>query len=130
MHHIKGSTRVAIIHLVEGLVGAGKSTFAGQLGLRHAAPCLILDDWMVTLFTPDRPQTAVMEWYLERKHRCIEQIWKLTREILATGTDVVLELGLLQGISRQVIYDRVDESALNLANKGVRYRLELQVLSD
>ena len=40
---------MAKIHLVEGLVGAGKSTFVAKLSKEHAAPSLILDKWFVQL---------------------------------------------------------------------------------
>lgn len=105
---------MARIHLVEGPVGAGKSTFAAQLSGHHAAPRLALDDWMATLFRPDRPATGVMEWYIERKERCIDQIWKLTCDIIDTGTNVVLELGLIQRRDRMGLYDRVDAAGYDL----------------
>jgi len=102
------------IHLVEGPVGAGKSTFAFGLCQRHAAPHLNLDDWMVTLFRPDRPATDVVPWYQERKDRCIEQIWKVACEIVESGSDVVLELGLIQRAARQAFYERVDVAGYDL----------------
>jgi predicted kinase len=100
--------------LVEGPVGSGKSTFASQLGQRHAAPRLILDDWMATLFRPDRPSIGVIEWYVERKDRCIEQIWTVTCQLMEAGTDAVLELGLIQQHSRQSLYDRVDAAGYGI----------------
>ncbi|OZG72453.1 bleomycin resistance protein [Hahella sp. CCB-MM4] len=99
---------MAIIHLVEGPVGAGKSTYASQLGQEYRAPVLNLDDWMVTLFSPDRPMENAIEWYIERKERCIEQIWKVTSEIISSGNDVILELGLIQQASRQKFFDKVE----------------------
>lgn len=102
------------IHLVEGPVGSGKSTFAAQLSRHHAAPRLTLDDWMATLFRPDRPATGVMDWYIERKWRCIDQIWKLTCDLIDTGTNVVLELGLIQRRDRMSLYDRVDAAGYDL----------------
>ena len=102
------------IHLVEGPVGSGKSTFALQISTRHAAPRLILDNWMATLFSPDRPVVDAMEWYLERKDRCIEQIWKLCREIIDAGSHVVLELGLIREQDREQFYQRVDAAGYGL----------------
>jgi predicted kinase len=99
---------VAQIHLVIGPVGAGKSTFTRQLCREHAAVCLNLDEWMARLFRPDRPEAGVMDWYMERSARCIEQIWKLTQSLLEVGTSVVLEIGLIQRRDRERLYRRVD----------------------
>jgi predicted kinase len=110
---------MAVIHLVEGPVGAGKSTYAAHLGMAHAAPRLILDDWMATLFRADRPETDVMVWYLERKQRCIEQIWNVAIDMVEAGSNVVLELGLIRRQDRAEFYSRVDAAG---------YKLEVHVL--
>lgn len=102
------------IHLIEGPVGAGKSTFAAQLGRGHHAVCVSLDDWMATLFRPDRPAEGVVDWYLERKERCLRQIWKLAEGIVRAGGDVVLELGLIDRQSRARFYDQVDIAGVDL----------------
>jgi len=99
---------MATIHLIEGPVGAGKSTFAAQLSLTHAAVHLNLDEWMVTLFRPDRPESDFMEWYAERKQRCINQLWRVTCDLVDAGSDAVLELGLVQTSARDDFYRRVD----------------------
>ncbi len=106
---------MAKIHLIEGPVGAGKSTFATRLGYEIAAPRFDLDEWMITLFRPDRPDTDFMLWYSERKWRCIEQIWRTTSELVGSGTDTVLELGLVQREDRAEFYNRVDVSDFELA---------------
>ena len=109
---------MATIHLVEGPVGSGKSTYSAQLSLQHSAPKLDLDEWMVTLFRPDRPSkdsmSDFMQWYSDRKDRCIEQIWKVACELIDTGTDVILELGLVQSDDRAFFYNRVDVAGYQL----------------
>lgn len=102
------------ICLIEGPVGAGKSTFAAGLCEERHAVHLNLDDWMARLFRPDRPQAGVMPWYIERKDRCIEQIWRVSDGIARAGGSVVLELGLVQRVSRLDFYARVDASAHRL----------------
>jgi len=69
---------------------------------------------MVTLFRPDRPDVGFMEWYLERKQRCIEQIWNVACDLIDTGTSVVLELGLIQRQNRDDFYARVDAAGHDL----------------
>jgi adenylate kinase family enzyme len=43
------------IHIIEGPVGAGKSTYATALALRTQGIHIALDAWFATLFSPDRP---------------------------------------------------------------------------
>jgi predicted kinase len=102
------------LHLVLGPVGAGKSTFAVKLGEQHGALRLTLDEWMTTLFRPDRPADGVVEWYVERADRCIDQIWKLTSRLIAMGSDVVLEIGLIQRHDRLRFYERVDNAGYEM----------------
>jgi len=75
----------ARIHLLLGPVGAGKSTLALQIARSQGGVRLALDAWMATLFRPDRPAPGLVEWYVERAARCVEQIWALTRALVASG---------------------------------------------
>lgn len=102
------------IHLIVGPVAAGKSTFALELGKQHRAVRLNLDEWMAQLFSPDRPDEGVMSWYMERTARCIEQIWRLTTRIIEAGTDVILEIGLIQRRDRERLYKRVSAGGYDL----------------
>lgn len=99
---------MAKVHLLVGPVGAGKSTLAAQLGREHQAVRLTLDEWMTHLFRKDRPEQGVVEWYMERAERCVEQIWRVAQEILAAERDVVLEIGLLQRSAREAFYERLE----------------------
>lgn len=105
---------MARVYLIVGPVGAGKSTFSRQLCQEKKAVHLALDEWMVTLFRPDRPENGVMEWYVERTQRCIEQIWRTTQRLIEVGTNVVLEIGLIQQHQRLAFYQRVDVTSIEL----------------
>jgi predicted kinase len=95
--------------LIVGPVGAGKSTLARELGKEHRAVLLILDDWMARLYGADeRPAEGLMQWYVERRDRCIGQLWQLARQMLSVGTNVVLEIGLIRRDERQTFLERVD----------------------
>ena len=103
------------IHLLIGPVGAGKSTFALELAREHRGVRLTLDEWMQALFGGDeRPATGRIEWYLERVERCLEQIWRLTQVLVDTGTDVILEIGLLRREERERFYARLEEAGYAL----------------
>lgn len=97
----------ATLHLLEGPVGAGKSTYAGRWQMHSDCVHFNLDQWMVNLFQPDRPDTDTMSWYMARKERCIQQIWLLAQQVLDSGTDVMLELGLVQRLQRAQFLDRI-----------------------
>lgn len=104
-HHSRG---MAHLHLVLGPVGAGKSTFALRLCREHRAVRMNLDEWMAQLFGPDRPPGGSLAWYIERTHRCLEQIWRQAVRTVEAGTDVVLELGLILRRDREHFFARVD----------------------
>jgi predicted kinase len=117
---------VATIYLIEGPVGSGKSTLAANLHKELNAPRLILDRWMTNLFSPDRPAADFVEWYVERKDRCIDQIWSVACDIIETDSDVILELGLIQQSLRDQFYDKVESAGYKMkiyvvdASKEVR----------
>ena len=116
------------LHLIEGPVGAGKSTYAGRLALELRAAHMDLDDWMVRLFSPDRPADDFVAWYQERKRRCLEQIWVVSQDLIEKGQSVVLELGLVQRVDREEFYARADGAGIELsiylldAPKDVRWQ--------
>jgi len=99
-----------MLHLLIGPVGAGKSTFARGLAREQRALLLVLDDWMARLYGADeRPATGRVAWYLERRDRCLAQIWAVADEVCARGLSVVLELGLIRRDERAAFYRRVDD---------------------
>ncbi|XOV83114.1 MAG: AAA family ATPase [bacterium] len=103
-----------MIFLIEGPVGAGKSTYARHLAERHKALHLNLDEWMVVLFRPDRPEADFLQWYTNRKDRCIEQIWATALKCNQMDIAVVLELGLVQQADRIAFYDRATDAGIDL----------------
>jgi len=102
------------VHLIEGPVGAGKSTYAATLVLRTEGVHIALDEWFAKLFSLDRPESNVIPWYLEHKERLLELIWKHSRQILASGTDVILELGLIQRQDRTAFCQRIKDEGFEL----------------
>lgn len=98
------------LHLLLGPVGAGKSTHARTLAAQQRAIRLVLDDWMARLYGDDlRPQVGRVAWYLERRDRCLAQIWEVADNLVALGTRVVLEIGLIRRDERAAFYRRVDD---------------------
>lgn len=97
------------VHLIIGPVGAGKTTFARRLSADLEAVGFNLDAWMTTLYGEDpRPAEGRIAWYVERRDRCIAQIWEVARDVLAVGKHVVLEIGMIARQDRAGFYERVD----------------------
>lgn len=90
----------ATLHVVFGPSGAGKTTYAHAFARREKAVAFILDDWMARLFAPDMPEPIEYEWMIERVQRCETQIWSTAAAVLATGTSVILDIGLMTRADR------------------------------
>jgi len=91
----------ATLHVIFGPQGAGKSTYAQELARRTPAVHFALDDWMARLFAPDMPKPLEFEWMMDRVERCEAQIWSTAAGVMAAGTSVVLDLGLLRKADRR-----------------------------
>lgn len=91
---------MACVHLIEGPVGAGKSTYARELERQGLGVHIALDAWFAALFSPDRPAENWLPWYIERKQRLLQVIWGHAQQQLAAGHGVILELGLIQRAER------------------------------
>ena len=102
-------TNSQTVHLIYGPTAAGKSTYAKALATEHNAVRFAIDDWMHSLYSQDMTDTMNMEWVMSRVARCQSRIWATCLEILATGTDVVLELGLLREQDRDRMQSMVEE---------------------
>lgn len=103
-----------VVRLIEGPVGAGKSTYAAALAARTGGVHIALDAWFARLFSPDRPAGDFIPWYVERKERLLALIWAHAQSILASGTDVILELGLIQREPRRQFCRQVLDSGFAL----------------
>lgn len=75
------------VHLLCGLNGAGKTTYAQRLATESLAVRFTLDEWMLRLhgLPYDDPR------YAAKAERCKEIIWDVTVQVLAVGVDVVLD---------------------------------------
>ena len=89
------------LHLVCGLSGSGKSTFAKELEKGHPALRLTPDEWMMRI---------VGDGYNEDKRAVIESIqWEIAQQALCLGIDVILESGFWSRKERDEFRDRAKE---------------------
>lgn len=81
------------VHIVFGPQGAGKSTYSKSLSKEVNGVHLSIDDWMWKLYGEDLPPSMNFQWIMERVERCEKHIWSLTKDIVACGSEVILDLG-------------------------------------
>ena len=104
----------ATLHVIFGPSGAGKTTYAHAFARREKAVAFILDDWMARLFAPDMPEPIEYEWMIERVQRCEAQIWSTAAGVLAAGTSVILDIGLMRKADRARVREIADAAELPL----------------
>lgn len=84
---------MAIVHLVCGPIGAGKTTRSMELARTLPGIRFSLDEWIINLYGNERPEPMHLEWWAERAARSSSQIWQVCRQLLALNTDVILDFG-------------------------------------
>jgi predicted kinase len=104
----------ATLNLIFGPCGAGKTTYAHALARREGAVPFVLDEWGVRLFGPDVHGPLDFGWMLERLGRCDALIWSTAIAVLAAGTSVVLDLGLMSRAHRERIRQIAQEAGLSM----------------
>lgn len=104
----------ATLHAIFGPSGAGKTTYAHGFARRERAVAFILDDWLARLFAPDMPQPIEYAWMIERVQRCEAQIWSTAAGVIAAGTSVIFDIGLMSKADRQRVREIAEETGLPL----------------
>ena len=104
----------ATLHVIFGPCGAGKTTYAHTFARREGAVAFILDDWMARLFGPDIPEPIEYQWMLERVGRCEAQIWSAAAAVMAAGTSVIFDIGLMRRSDRARVREIAEGAGLPL----------------
>ena len=102
----------AVIHLVFGPQGAGKSTYARELAQRVGGVRLSIDEWMGELFGPDLTRPLNFSWIMARVQRCEKRIWSTASAITGAGGSVVLDLGFMKVASSAAFRSRAEAAGL------------------
>ena len=100
---------MATVHLLCGLPGSGKTTFARELEETHRAIRYTYDEWMVQLYgrSPEQFETLF--------NRVSNLIWRTATRNLALGTDVILDKGFWYKKDREHV--RHAATAIGAENK-------------
>lgn len=79
---------VGRVHLLYGLAGSGKSTFARRLCADGAGVRFTLDEWMLRLYPGIDFESSD---YGAKASEVREVIWTIAQQVLQAGVDVVLD---------------------------------------
>ncbi|HLK37049.1 MAG TPA: ATP-binding protein [Polyangiaceae bacterium] len=116
------------VHLICGPPVAGRTTYATAIAKRTKGVRFTTDEWMATLFGADWPASATLEWMLDRATRCEAQMWLVAEQLIAVGTDAIMDIGLARREHRDRARMRVArttaESKLHYLDVDREARLE------
>ncbi len=98
--------------LVCGPTGAGKTTYSVSQAKEIGAVRFSIDPWMQTMFSKDMT-TLDYSWMIERVHRCYDQIWQVSEQILALDGNVILDLGFTTKEQRDLFAVRARALGIN-----------------
>ena len=93
------------IHMICGLTGAGKSTFAETLRRDIRGVRFSIDDWNARLFFMDRQPTSDFNWFYERVQRSCAQMRDTAEQVLQAGRPVVFDCGFTDARERRIFFD-------------------------
>lgn len=89
------------IHLICGSTGAGKTTYARDLATKNGGVVFSIDEWMVSLFGEDAPESLDPAWIFPRVHRCEAQMWAMALQLGKLGIPSILDFGFQRYDHRQ-----------------------------
>lgn len=97
------STMPPSVHLLFGIPGCGKTTFATKLIAERRCVALSHDEWIVGLFGP-QPSSEEFQRFAAPVH---ELLWRQAEKIVAAGCDVALDFGFWTRAERDAARARV-----------------------
>lgn len=103
---------MARLILVCGPIGVGKTSYSISLAKEIGAIRFSIDPWMQTLYSKDMTGLD-FAWMMERVHRCYEQIWEVSAQILAIDGTVILDLGFTTRELRDIFANRARELGIS-----------------
>ena len=96
------------IHLICGLPGAGKTTYAEALRLELNGVRFSIDEWNDRLFFMDREPTSDFHWFYERVQRYCAQMRDTAEQLIASHIPAIFDCGLTNRQERRIFYDWAD----------------------
>ncbi len=86
----------ATLYIIQGFLGAGKTTFSQKLAADTEAYHLNPDEWCMRLFTKEEYETNWEKCF----SATLDILWQKTKEYLNQGADVIFDMGFWDRASR------------------------------
>jgi predicted kinase len=109
----------AVVYVMCGFIGAGKTTFARDLEKRTGAVRITKDEWLIRLMGND----PTVEGFEEYDHRICDLSRDVAFDLAAKGIDVILDEGFWEREQRDTIRERINATGA----KGVWYYLDTPI---
>lgn len=93
--------KTQLIHLICGSTGAGKTTYSRELARELSSVQFSIDEWMVSLFGEDAPESLSPSWIAPRVLRCEKQMWAMALQLGKLGIPSILDFGFQRLEHRQ-----------------------------
>jgi predicted kinase len=105
---------IAILHLIHGFIGMGKTTFAKALADGRKCTRFNADEMMIGMYGQNPPANN----YRERENKIKGVAWQLTQRLLKMGQEVVLDFGFWQRAERDQLraWCKANQHELRLYN--------------
>lgn len=94
-------SKTQLIHLICGSTGAGKTTYSRELASGLGGVQFSIDEWMVSLFGEDAPESLSPSWIFPRVLRCEKQMWAMALQLGNLGVPSILDFGFQRLEHRQ-----------------------------
>jgi predicted kinase len=112
-----------LVHLVCGLNGAGKTTYARELQSTLPAVRFSLDEWMLRMY--GLPFDA--PGYGELAAHCKDLMWDLAQQVLSAGVDVVFDWNQWSRARRREWHSRATTAGHPVVLHYIRVSLETAI---
>ncbi|MXU64159.1 AAA family ATPase [Oceanomicrobium pacificus] len=95
----------ALVHLICGATGAGKSTYARQLATDIGGVRFSIDEWLAELFLPDGALDSGFDWFYERVQRACSRMRSVAEQLGPIGVPSIFDVGLTDRKERGIFED-------------------------
>jgi len=95
----------ATVHMICGLTGAGKSTYAEALRRDLTGVRFSVDDWNARLFFMDRNSASDFDWFYDRVQRTCAQMRDTAEQVLQANVPAIFDCGFTDRKERRIFYD-------------------------